>query len=105
MGKLDLRSGQQSRETVWTTIAEGLIEAPCSSVLTLYTAFLTSVRPDEGPSFLFSLSCAWGIFSITRASVALHFYGQSPSLKDRLVVAAFDKFPNVVPRCVLSIVV
>lgn len=94
------KGGQECTEGLWFSIAEGLMEAPASSTMTLYLAMQTSTLEDCGPSLLFKANVVSGIFSITRCSTKLYFYGESPSMAKFAKVAILDQLPKAVSRII-----
>lgn len=74
-----LPTGVESQQAIRSSIAEGVIEAPASALLTLYPSMILSAVSDDGPEALFLASVLMSFLSITRCSTKLHFDGQSSS--------------------------
>jgi len=90
-------SGKESAELIWTTIAEGTMEAPIGAIITLYALFVQMVnRPGEG-SWIFGVSASLGCFSAARASTKLYFYGQDEAPRYYFVLIIL-KLPGVISQ-------
>mmetsp|Transcript_3479 Transcript_3479/g.8637 ORF Transcript_3479/g.8637 Transcript_3479/m.8637 type:complete len:1022 (+) Transcript_3479:68-3133(+) len=89
-GKAPAASG-----ALWWEIAEGMIEAPCSAVLTLYASYLTRTVPSH--KFLASIvsSCA----STAKAADKLNRVGEHGGPMDD-VLGPLQQLPDVVLRII-----
>jgi len=79
---LSWHDGKDSKQFVWNCISEGLMEAPSSSVLTVYIAMLFNSVRHQGPSSLFVMSILTSLLSTSRASTSIGFDGENPSLAE-----------------------
>ena len=92
---LSWHDGKDSKQFVWNCISEGLMEAPSSSVLTVYIAMLFNSVRHQGPSSLFVMSILTSLLSTSRASTSIGFYGENPSLAEYIKTLALMKIPQV----------
>lgn len=81
---------------VWSTLAEGVGEAPFSSLLTLYVFFLQLMWDEKGGSWILSASVCCGCVSIAKASAKLHFYGGEQVEWKSYMLVFLQKLSNTV---------
>lgn len=98
--------GYETTGSIWCHLAGGLMEAPASAGLTLYTAMLQSIVElskgglvdGEATDALLFASTLSSLASITRCSTKLHFYGQSSTWPECLTVLLALKLPQVISQ-------
>lgn len=88
-------AGGEAVKAQWVWLAQGMLEAPVSAALTLYTSLVVSMRTGVCAGPLFMTSFVLSLAIITRTSTYLYFYGSSPTWWNWTRVLCLQKFPQV----------